>query len=397
MRTSTAVMSENAVASILAQQTRLARTQSEVATGKRVQTPADDPAAATHILTLRRSLLEDQQFAGNASAATNRLSFEEQALADAGNALQRLQELAVQANGGTLDQSTRAMLAREMRARAGELLDIANRQDANGEFVFAGLRSQSQPFARGATDVQYFGDGGTRAVQVSTTQRVTDGHSGYEAFMDLRGGNGTFVTTAAAANTGAAWVDTGTVVDRTAWVPDSYTVQFTGPASYEVRDGANALVSSGAYVSGSAIEFRGIRVSVSGNAAAGDSFAVGSAPRQDVFETLDRLIATVESGSQTPAERAQFVTAMGRSINDLARANDPLLGIRAEVGARLSTLDNAESSRADAKLELEKTLSELQDVDYAEAVSRMNLQLAGLQAAQQSYARIAQLSLFDYL
>jgi flagellar hook-associated protein 3 FlgL len=48
-------------------------------------------------------------------------------------------------------------------------------------------------------------------------------------------------------------------------------------------------------------------------------------------------------------------------------------------------------------VELQRNLSELQDVDYAEAISRMNRQLLGLQAAQQSYAQVAQLSLFNYL
>ncbi|RYZ61656.1 MAG: flagellar hook-associated protein 3, partial [Proteobacteria bacterium] len=70
---------------------------------------------------------------------------------------------------------------------------------------------------------------------------------------------------------------------------------------------------------------------------------------------------------------------------------------RSEVGARLASVDNAASARADLDLELETSLSGLRDLDYAEAISRMNQQLTGLQAAQQAYSRIAQLSLFNYL
>ena len=74
-----------------------------------------------------------------------------------------------------------------------------------------------------------------------------------------------------------------------------------------------------------------------------------------------------------------------------------MLQVRSEIGARLSSLDAAESAREDQKVELNRMKSELEDLDYAEAITRMNQQLVGLQAAQASYMRIAQLSLFNYL
>jgi len=84
-------------------------------------------------------------------------------------------------------------------------------------------------------------------------------------------------------------------------------------------------------------------------------------------------------------------------LGQLDAAQTHLLGVRAEVGTRLSALENAESSREDHKVELQRMTSELRDLDYAEAMTRMNQQLVGLQAAQASYAQIAQLSLFNYL
>jgi flagellar hook-associated protein 3 FlgL len=74
-------------------------------------------------------------------------------------------------------------------------------------------------------------------------------------------------------------------------------------------------------------------------------------------------------------------------------AND----LRAETGARLSALDTAAAQREDLDYQLAGTLSSLRDLDYAEAVSRLNQQVAGLQAAQMAYTRIGQLSLFDVL
>jgi flagellar hook-associated protein 3 FlgL len=71
--------------------------------------------------------------------------------------------------------------------------------------------------------------------------------------------------------------------------------------------------------------------------------------------------------------------------------------LRSEVGARLSAIDSAASDRDALDDQLNVSVSDLRDIDYAEAISRMNQQLTGLQAAQAAYARIAQLSLFDYL
>jgi flagellar hook-associated protein 3 FlgL len=67
------------------------------------------------------------------------------------------------------------------------------------------------------------------------------------------------------------------------------------------------------------------------------------------------------------------------------------------VGSRLSALDQAAASREDEAIDLQALLAELRDVDYAQAISQLNQEYAGLQAAQAAYTRIGQLSLFDYL
>jgi flagellar hook-associated protein 3 FlgL len=60
-------------------------------------------------------------------------------------------------------------------------------------------------------------------------------------------------------------------------------------------------------------------------------------------------------------------------------------------------LEVTSGSREDRDVDLNKGLSELRDLDYAEAITRLNVQLVGLQAAQSSYTKMAQLSLFDYI
>ena len=70
---------------------------------------------------------------------------------------------------------------------------------------------------------------------------------------------------------------------------------------------------------------------------------------------------------------------------------------RAEVGSRLNAIDQAADTRGAESVDLQSLLSDLRDVDYAEAVSRLNQEYTGLQAAQAAYTKISQLSLFDYL
>jgi flagellar hook-associated protein 3 FlgL len=398
MRISTQGITNSALFNILAQQTQLSRTQGQIATGQRVQTPADDPIAAVHVLELQRALTESEQFGKNANAANNRLVLEEQALADIGRLVQSVQERAVQGNNAPVGDADRRLLATEIRQRLSELVDIANRRDANGEFLFSGYSTRTQPFVKNGDTVSYLGDQGGRLIQVGPNQRIADSHSGDEVFVRTAEGNGTFVTSANAANTGTGVIAGGSVIDPTQYVAEDYTVRFTSAAgNYEVVDSGANVVSTGVYTTNSAISFRGVSVNVTGTPAANDTFTVNRSRTEDLFTTLGSLADALESSVITPAQRAQFNSEMGQILVQLETSQDRILNVRSEVGSRLAALETAQSARAETEVELQRITSELRDVDYAEAITRMNQQLVGLQAAQQSYSRISQLSLFDYL
>jgi flagellar hook-associated protein 3 FlgL len=351
-------------------------------------------------MELQGALRQNEQYATNANMANNRLTLEEQALADTGTLLQRVRELTVQANSASVDPTSRRMIATEIRGRLKELTDIANRRDASNEYLFSGYATLTQPFVQNGTSVAYQADQGNRLLQVGPTQRVADSHSGYDVFMKIPEGNGTFVTDAAPTNTGTGVLAGGSVVNLAAWVPDNYTLRFTSPTAYEVVDDATptpTVVSTGTYSPGNAISFNGVSVNVSGSPATGDTFTVSSSRTEDLFTTLNDLVTALESSTASPSQRAQFGTDMGRALEQLQQSSDHLLSVRAEVGTRLSSLEQAQSAQEDRKVELERMTSQLRDLDYAEAITRMNQQLVGLQAAQASYSRISQLSLFDYL
>jgi flagellar hook-associated protein 3 FlgL len=401
VRLSTAAIHRTSIDSILEQQTRLARTQAQVTSGKRFQTSAEDPIAATRAAALDRTVADNAQYARNSNIIESRLNYEEQSLADVTLLLQKSRDLALQGANATLGAGERRMLATELRQLLGELVDIANRDDGNGEYLFAGTSTATQPFARDTTGVNYLGDQTTRYIRVNNNQSIADGHTGTEVFMNLTQANGTFRTAVTVANTGTGTIDGGTTVDPTAWVADNYTLRFTSATDWVVEDDTlptpNVVTSGTGFASGQAIQFLGARITVSGTPAAGDSFTIQPAQDTDLFRIVDGLIATLEGGNGLPSDRAVFAQQIGASIADLDQGLNRVLSVRAEVGSRLSAIDQANSSRESEAIDLQQLLSDLRDVDYAEAISKLNQEYAGLQAAQAAYTKISQLSLFDYL
>ncbi|MEO8314604.1 MAG: flagellar hook-associated protein FlgL [Pseudomonadota bacterium] len=395
-RNSTSALHAAAVREMTRQQSLLSKTQIQVASGQRIQSPADDPIGTTRILAMEQNRARLAQYGRNSEILTARLSLGEQALADATGVLQSVRERAIQANSGVLDETARRSLATEIRARAQELLDITNRQDGNGEYLFAGFSSQTRPFTQTATGVVYTGDQGVRSLQVGADQRVADGFAGTDLFLRIPEGNGSFVT-ATGVHTGAASIDSGRVTGSAGWTADNYTLAFTSTTTWQVRDSLANVVASGNYVDGSAIAFNGAEVVVKGQPAAGDTFTVGPASTKDMFKTLDDLARSLETAGSGPSSGSLVSTAVAAGLTQLDQALARVIDTRAVVGARLNTVDNATASREQFDEQLAAQVSDVRDLDYAEAVSRMNQQLTGLQAAQAAYSRIARLSLFDYL
>lgn len=401
MRMSTLGFSMGSLSAMMEQQSALAKLQNQMALGLRVTTPADDPIAYVHIQELQRSQSESEQFAKNSTLAKNRLSLEEQAFVDMSSAMGRVRELVVSAgNTATLSDADRESIATELAQRLDEIQDIANRQDGNGEYLFSGYSTRTQPFTGGeGTPINYMGDQGARQLQISSTQRIADSHNGYEVFVNIPEGNGTFSTAVNMGNTGSGRIDVGSVVDRTNWVPDDYTITFTSPTAYEITDGATPanVVQTGTYTAGSAITFNGVSVTVSGAPATGDTFTVNRSRNESVFDTIGEVVDLLRQPAGNATANAKLTSTLSGSLQQLDQATDHFLGVRAQVGTRLSALDSADASRESMDIDTASALSDLRDLDYAQALTKMNQQLVGLQAAQLSYSKISNLSLFNYL
>jgi len=377
-------------------QTALDHTQRQISSGRRILRPSDDPIAASRAVELRESLSRLNQFDRNSTIATNRLGQEEAALNSVNNVLQRVRELALQANNATQSNESRKQIAVEMRQQLDNLVALGNQKDGNSRYLFAGHSENVQPVTRMASVFNYNGDQGQRVIQIGEGRQIADGDSGAAVFFAIRNGNGTFEALPAAGNTGTGLIGASSVVDPNLYDQDQYTVRFIDSSNYEVLDSSAALVSSGSYVSGDSISFRGLEFSLSGRPDSGDEFSVSPSRFQDVFTTLDRLASTVEQAVNDGPSRITMNNGINASLLNIDRALDNILDIRTQVGSRLSAIENQVDSNGSFALTMQGTLANIEDLDYAEAISRLSIEVTTLEAAQQSFIRTQSLSLFNY-
>jgi len=397
MRISTNQIFQQGTNNLLNQQAKLAKTQMQLSTGKKVVTPSDDPTAAVRIIQLQHSIDLKNTYQTNIGYAQASLSSEESALSSSIDVLQRVRDLAVQANSGAMSSTDLQSTASELQQDLNGLIGLANSQDGNGNHLFAGNRVTTKPFSQTASSISYAGDQGQRTIQIGENRKVAVNDSGYDVFQKIKNGNGSFVTSYNNANTGSGVITTGQVTDPTAWVPDTYTLTFLTPTTYEVRDSSSALITSGTYTSDSAISFNGAEVSVSGAPAAGDNFTIAPSSNQDMFTTVQKLITSLTGTGTDAASRAKLSTDINQFLSSIDQAMNNVDDVRAKVGARLNSIDNQKAANGDFITASQTALSSLQDLDYTEAASRLSQQMLVLQAAQQSFVKMQNISLFNYI
>lgn len=396
MRVSTSWMQQQSVNTMMERQGDLSDIQTQMGTGKRINQPSDDPVGAARAVELTHLGTDAAQYQRNITSANARLGLEDQTLSSVNNVLGRVRTLLLEGMNATQTDESRSDIAAEMVQLRGQLLGVANSKDSQGDYIFAGNRTGAAPFVSQPGGVSYVGDQGQRMVAAGPGLQVATGDPGSAVFVDIPTGNGRFVVDAAAANGGTAVAGASNVTDASAWDGGTYRITFTAANAYEIRDGGGTLVGSGSYDAqkGGAIAFRGVQVAFSGMPVAGDSFTVAPSSRQDVFATLDGIIKTL---SQTGGGGADMQNALNGQLANLDQVVGSVIQARAAVGARMNALDQQSSLNSDLTLQYKTALSNVQDLDYYDAVSRLSLQTSSLQAAQLTFSKLQNLSLFDYL
>lgn len=295
MRISTQMIFDSGAARMGDMQTALNKTREQIGSGRRMLAPSDDPVAAARALDVRQAQALNERLAVNRQRATAGLTEAEGVLASVTELIQNVKTTVVAAGNGLLDDGSRASMATELQARYDLLLGYVNSRDAAGNYMFAGLNTDSPAFDATGT---YQGDGGKRLLQVDSARQMEMNVPGDDVFQ----GGG-----------------------------------------------------------------------------------------QDLFQTLNDLIALLNTPGMPSAATLNTHNA------DLTAALDNVSKVRASLGTRLQELETLDYAGDDRKLQYAQVLSELQDLDYTEALTRLSQQEFVLEAAQQSFAKTSGLSLFDYI
>lgn len=402
MRISTANTYEIGVATLQRRQTDLAEIQAGLTSGKRVVRASDDPVAAARA---ERALAGEERVKASersVQAAQTIMVQTESAIGDASELVQQARETLVAAGNATYSDSERKGLTEKLKQIRDQLLQVANRSDGAGTFLFGGQGSSLPPFVDSRpsvgtrleqTGVRYVGNRGSSTTDESTNLPLAlDGAS---AWTSARTGNGVFETRVTSANPGA-WIDNGQVTDPAALTGGSYTLVYNAATqAFDVTDTATgASLGSEPFVSGQAIERDGMSFTIKGTPVNGATFEiVPSTSTLNLFGTLDKAVADLTSG-KTGAALSQDSSDNLRNIDSVLSR---LLSARTVAGEAMARVDNESDRLATQKLNHQIERANAEDLDMVEALSKFQNKQSGYDAALKSYSMVQRMSLFQYL
>jgi len=415
MRISTQQQYLKSVDNMQRTQTNMAELQEQVSTGKRLQTPSDDPVAAAQVVKLERELAQYAKFEDNIDVTERRLQLEETILDSMYTATTRFKELGIYAGNSTLSAADRGTIATEVEELTEYMASLMNTQDSLGEYIFAGSKGGTEPYEQlGDGSYQYNGDDGQRQIQVGSNLYIPSNDSGSYLFEAVEGRLQVDMTGESVA-AGSPFVTVppldsayttafpsialeSSFLEATKGLGDlTITITNDGTNSlYNITDSSgNEIVSNTVFVDDETIDYEGLRFGLTA-LSPGDpdtSITLDIAPEQ--MNILD--VAQNFSYALRNADGEDLNEALATTLDQFQQAADRNLEATAALGTRLSSIEKITDSNADFKLFTETALSNLVDADLAEVISQYALEESTLEASQALFGRITSLSLFDYI
>lgn len=306
MRVTQAGLYNSAISQMQQQQTKVFETQEQLASGKKIAKPSDDPALAAAVNNLQSKMAENERYMTNLDRVMSTMQMQETAVASGVEQLNRFKVLAVQGANDTYSDDDRRSVAIEMRELIAGIVDVANMRNVDGAYLFSGFDQQQRPFAE------------------------VDGKLSYRGSHDYQ----------------QVMIDEG--------------------RSMEMGLPGSAVFGSVHHTGGESADPKSI----------------------DFFATLENMVAAIENGDQV---------GINNALDEVNSVHEHMVTHEANIGARMSRVDNMRQTLEQRDFTYQKLQSELEDLDYVEAASRLKNQTLALQAGQQSFAQLSNLSLFQYI
>lgn len=159
----------------------------------------------------------------------------------------------------------------------------------------------------------------------------------------------------------------------------------------------NKYISPTQYDEGQSIEFNGVRTTLKGEPADQDIFTLSPSSNTDIFATIQRAIDALRIPGESDTQDALRLTQLNMAQLELDTGLDTIVNTRSRVGARMQTLISQSSISEEFKLVSQTSMSKLEDLDMAQAISDLQLEQTSLEVAQQTFVQLQRLNLFDLL
>jgi flagellar hook-associated protein 3 FlgL len=404
------------------QQASLANMYAQISSGKALQTAADNPLGAAQAVALTAQAATLAQYSTNQSSALTSLQQEDSTLTSVTNVMQSIQALVVNAGNGTLNDTDRSALATQLQGYRSTLMTLANTTDANGNYIFAGFQGGSQPFTDNASGIgaTYAGGPGQRQVQISDTRTINVADPGSAIFQSVSSNESSPVSAGSAANTGSGTISAVSVSNGSDPANSStYTITFgttttgtppttTTVSSYSVSaldpaTGTSTTVTPPTpYTAGDNITLGSQTVAISGTPASGDTFTVapantGHTSDTDIFTSLDSLVSALKQPADSAAGQATLQNALTTAGTKIGNTYNNILTTQTAVGGREQEVTTTQTAMQTTSTQTANNLADLISVNLPSAISQYEMTQNSLQAAQQAFAQIQKMSLFNYL
>ncbi|WP_022654446.1 flagellar hook-associated protein FlgL [Aquaspirillum serpens] len=426
MRISSSFTYQTGAAGINRQQNTLFELQKQLNSLKRINSPSDDPVAAARVLDTKQSDSRNAQFIENTKAVDSALQFSDNALQTVSDIMTQMKEMVVRAGNPAFKDTDLKIISGEFDGKMEELVGVLNTTDGQGNYLFSGTKTSTPPYTiegsrpYGAdTVIRYNGNDGQKSVQTGTARQI------------------------AITDPGSATFGTGSTVGRDSGNIFDTMLRF-GEMLKQGRDGLNPKASLPA--NGGTSVTLGVADSIpnikNATAAAAfedlkDAFGQGgvnvSLPAGMNDTTLPTLPAPYNANFQvaydgkvgeyrirttggedtgltlkfenlpTGALAADSVTLKSYTLEaaqvmkGVDKAHERSLSTLAAVGSRRLEVEQSRDLGEDLNLVYKKSISDLEDLNIAEASTSLVMAKTALEASQLSFSKVSSLSLFNYI
>lgn len=410
MRISSNLLFQTGLNSMNAQQSDLMHLYQQIGSGQRMVTPADDPLGAAQSINLSQSQALNARHNENRSVAMQNLGVEDNTLNSVVLLMQDIKTTMIGAGNGTMSDADRMTLSTVLASAKGTLLGLANATDGNGQYLFSGSKGNVIPFDSNGV---YQGDTKQRNIQIDQTRQLPTSDIGSDIFSRVSPGSNSYLTAAASLNGGTGVVSTPAVIDAGQIKPGTkYEIAFTSDTGDYVINVIPADPSA-TPITG-AIDFNtkdhqieipghGLQVRFSGQPMSGDYFTVqpASDTNMNIFETMQNMIDAL-AGSQSAGNAADQAKAQANFQNVLANSMqrmdlnyDNVLTVQSSVGTRMNEIDAVKANGALRQMAVTAELSRIEDLDYYQATTQLQLRNSALEAAMMAFVKIQKTTMLN--